>query len=67
LDKDRSKESEALVNLLSSKDIFLWRQPKDVEGDNIALSQNKVQAAIIIPSGWAMVYTTVVPFRCSWC
>ena len=52
LDKDRSKESAALVNLLSSKDIFLWRQPKDVEGDNIELSQNKVEAAIIIPSGW---------------
>jgi ABC-2 type transport system permease protein len=54
LNKDRSKESAELVNLLSSKDIFVWRQPKDIEGDKINLSQNKLQVAIIIPPGWGV-------------
>ena len=52
LNKDHSKESVELANLLSSKDIFVWRQPRDIEGDKIDLSENRLQVAIIIPPGW---------------
>lgn len=52
LDRDRSKESTEVFSLLSSKDIFVWQQPKDIQDDKIDLSQNKLQAAIIIPRGW---------------
>jgi ABC-2 type transport system permease protein len=53
LDRDRSKESTEVYSLLSSKDIFVWQQPKDIQDDDkIDLSQNKLQAAIIIPRGW---------------
>jgi ABC-2 type transport system permease protein len=52
LDRDRSKESTEVFSLLSSKDIFVWQQPKDIQDDKIDLSQNQLQAAIIIPRGW---------------
>jgi ABC-2 type transport system permease protein len=55
LDRDHSKESEEFSKLLASKNIFLWRQPKDMEGDKVELAQNKVQAAIIIPLAGALV------------
>jgi hypothetical protein len=54
LDRDRSKESTEVFSLLSSKDIFVWQQPKDIQDDKIDLFQNKLQAAIIIPRGWGI-------------
>ena len=36
------------------KDCARAQQPKDIQDDKIDLSQNKVQAAIILPRGWGI-------------